>query len=232
MKTAKIRTTFLCVAFLLFAQTLSVWAESSERKVDFAFFDDDVLGERLIVSPRVRSDDPSGSLEIRLTDQAYYDIKEYDFAIREIATVSGQGLGNEGIIFIVENDQNREEFIQLLEAFAEQAKNFRQHRSEMSGKVQPWMGPGDRMLSGSRTLGILQTDFISKPSEATINWDLGQNRLWLSIDGLINIDSRFSETLLDLVTRIPEFSDTRKKMSREVKERNEEINELLRLPQT
>lgn len=223
MKDLFLKNFLLLAGSLLLAHTHSVWAEESGVNVTFSFYDDDVLGERLVVSPQVRSDDLSGSLEMRLNDQAYYDHRQFDFSIREVATVSGQGLGNEGLIFIVENDKNREEFIQVLDIFVENAQKFRQNRNEFAAKVEPWMGSGDRMLSGSRSLGIIQTDFIDKPSDVTLNWDLSLNRLWLSIDGFVNIDSRFATTLHDLVTRVPEFSQTRKKMSRELKEKNEAI---------
>jgi len=120
--------------------------------------------------------------------------------------------------------------IQLLELFIEKTNRFQDARGELKGMEEPWMGNPESTLSQSRFLGEIQTDFIERPATATLNWNVKNNRLWMSFNDFINIDSRVAETLLALIQNLPAYAQNRRDYQYEIAAKNREIDESLDLP--
>ncbi len=187
----------------------------------------DEMGTRLIVSPEVADASRIRDIELRLIDETFFDHAKSEFVSREVAAITGGGLGSPGLLFYVDNPRGREEFIQILEEFQRKTETFGNNRRTLADLEEDWMGTGGTALNQSRVLTEFQTDFINSPSEVTLNWDLEANRLWLSVDGFINIDSRIAEPLLRLIQRIPVYSRQRARYTEEIASKRIRIDELL-----
>ena len=202
---------------------------SDEFRTDPRYYSDDI-GSRLVVRPQSREGSRASDLELRIEDETFFDSKTSEFRTREIATIHGGGLSNLGLRFFVSETQSQEDFLQVLEAFQVKVAAFRRHRSEINNLDEKWMGRGEETLSESRVMGKIQTDFIDRPSVVTLNWNLKMNRLWLSLDDFINIDSTISEPLARLIEHIPQYARQRAEYQVTIREKNEWINETLSLP--
>ena len=189
----------------------------------------DEMGTRLIVSPEVADGSRIRDIELRLIDETFFDHAKSEFVSREVAAITGGGLGSPGLLFYVDNPRGREEFIQILEEFQRKTATFRNNRRTLADLEEDWMGTGGAALNQSRVLTEFQTDFIDSPSEVTLNWDLEANRLWLSVDGFINIDSPIAEPLLRLIQRIPVYSRQRARYTEEIASKRVRIDELLEM---
>jgi len=189
----------------------------------------DEMGTRLIVSPEVADGSRIRDIELRLIDETFFDHAKSEFVSREVAAITGGGLGSPGLLFYVDNPRGREEFIQILEEFQRKTATFRNNRRTLADLEEDWMGTGGAALNQSRVLTEFQTDFIDSPSEVTLNWDLEANRLWLSVDGFINIDSRIADPLLRLIQRIPVYSRQRARYTEEIASKRVRIDELLEM---
>ena len=192
----------------------------------------DEMGTRLIVSPEVADGSRIRDIELRLIDETFFDHAKSEFVSREVAAITGGGLGSPGLLFYVDNPRGREEFIQILEEFQRKTATFRNNRRTLADLEEDWMGTGGAALNQSRVLTEFQTDFIDSPSEVTLNWDLEANRLWLSVDGFINIDSPIAEPLLRLIQRIPVYSRQRARYTEEIASKRVRIDELLEMRPT
>ena len=192
----------------------------------------DEMGTRLIVSPEVADGSRIRDIELRLIDETFFDHAKSEFVSREVAAITGGGLGSPGLLFYVDNPRGREEFIQILEEFQRKTATFGNNRRTLADLEEDWMGTGGAALNQSRVLTEFQTDFIDSPSEVTLNWDLEANRLWLSVDGFINIDSPIAEPLLRLIQRIPVYSRQRARYTEEIASKRVRIDELLEMRPT
>ncbi|MFP4351428.1 MAG: hypothetical protein ACLFRP_00085 [Puniceicoccaceae bacterium] len=219
------RLLFLAIAVLAAAGTMAQEADDDFPTTEKYYSDE--MGTRLVVSPDVAKGSRIRDIELRLLDETFFDHAESEFATREIATITGGGLGSPGLLFHIDNPRGREEFIRILEEFQRKAAYFRDNRRALADLEESWMGTGGATLNQSRVLAELQTDFIDRPSKVTLNWDLEANRLWLSVDGFINIDSRIVEPLLQLIQRIPAYSRQRARYSAEIASKRVRIDELL-----
>lgn len=220
------------IVFLLaLASAVSLVAQEPTHsfRVSEKYFEDQ-LGSRLVVRPDVREDSRAADLELRITDETFFDPAQSAFVLREVATIQGGGLGSPGLIFHTGNGRSREEMIQVLEEFQSKAETFRRNQGQIGDMAEDWMGNPDQTLSQSRKIATVETDFLRRPSEVTLNWSARENRLWLSLDDFINIDSRIASPLLELVRRIPVYSRQRAAYAAEVAERNREIDKTLALP--
>ena len=222
--------TLLFLALPLLATASSAVAQRSDD--DFPTIEryySDEMGTRLVVSPDVNDGSRIRDIELRLLDETFFDHDKSEFVSREVAAITGGGLGSPGLLFYVDSPRGREEFIQILEKFQQKTASFRNNRRTLADLEEDWMGTGGAALNQSRVLTEFQTDFIDSPSEVTLNWDLEANRLWLSVDGFINIDSRIAEPLLRLIQRIPVYSRQRARYTEEIASKRVRIDELLEM---
>ena len=118
---------------------------------------------------------------------------------------------------------------QLLEEFLVKARRFRQNEQSIDDMAEPWMGNPEAALSESRHLAKIQTDFIKRPADVTLNWNLKTRRLWISFNDFVNIDSRVADPLLQLIRNIPTYSNQRKSYEEQIESRNEKIDESLEI---
>ena len=216
---------FLCLGGSLLAQNSPENFRANEK------YYSDSMGSRLVVRPENREGSYASQLELRIEDETFFDNETSEFREREIATIRGGGLGNLGLRFYTERLRSQEEFLQILENFQDKISAFRRHRSEIEKLDESWMGSGDSAISQSRVITQFQTDFISRPSVVSMNWDLGTSRLWLSLDDFINIDSTIAEPLSRLIERIPVYSRQRQEYEEAIKEKNSWIDQTLSLPE-
>lgn len=191
----------------------------------------DSMGSRLVVRPEAREGSYANQLELRIEDETFFDNELSEFREREIVTIRGGGLGNLGLRFYAQRLRSQEEFLQILEDFQAKISAFRRNRSEIEKLDESWMGAGDAAISQSRVVTEIQTDFLSRPSVVSLNWDLGTNRIWLSLDDFINIDSAIAEPLSSLIERIPVYSRQRLEYEESIKEKNSWIDRTLSLPE-
>jgi len=194
-------------------------------------FYSDSNGDRLVVRPVGTTDSFANRLELRIEDETFYDADKSEFQLREIATIRGGGLSNLGLRFYVNEPRFQDEMLQILDEFESKVTLFRRNRSKMKNLDEEWMGQGERALSESRFLTEIQTDFNSRPSVVTLNWDLESNRLWLSLDDFINIDSNIAAPISKLIEQIPEYSRDRERYQKDIVEKNNWINNTLSLPE-
>ncbi len=218
----------LLPAFFLSAILLSGQQSEEDFSVSEKYYNDS-LGSRLVIRPEVRKDSVAADLELRIFDETYYDPGQSKFVLREVATIQGGGLGYPGLLFYTRNSESRETMIQLLEEFLAKAEKFNLSEEDIKDLAEPWMGNPEAALSQSRPLSRIQTDFIRRPADVTLNWNLKTNRIWISLNDFVNIDSRVAETLLNLVRNIPTYSNQRETYQSEIARRNEEINKSLEL---
>jgi|GEM_PF-4972060 hypothetical protein len=216
------------IPLLLCSLTGDAQTGPDDFTTDVRFFSD-VLGDRLVVRPSGRENSRAADLELRIQDETFFDRELSEFRLREVATIQGGGLGTPGLLFFTSTPESQEKFIQLMEEFRVKVNAFRKSRGEIKSLTESWMGSGSKALSNSRVMGEIQMDFLNRPSVVSLNWDIGANRLWLSLDDYINIDSSIAEALSRLVENIPVYSRTREKYKTALKEKNEEINQSLSL---
>ncbi len=218
---------FLPVLFLAWGP-LSAQKDPDSFEVTQKYFNDE-LGSRLIVRPDAPGDSRVADLELRVTDHTVFDTEAAAFKFREVVTIQGGGLGSPGLLFFTDAPRSREEFIQVLEDFVKKTKVFRRNQNEIEDLDESWMGDPASALSQAREIGTLETDFLRRPAKVTLNWDVRNKRLWLSLDDFINIDSRIAEPLLELLRQIPVYSRDRERYAAEIAERNRRIDQELDL---
>lgn len=217
------------ILILLTAVGLSAQQVEPEFRVTEKYYDD-ALGNRLVIRPDPLTTSSVLDIELRIFDETHFDNEKSQFVQREVATIQGGGLGSPGLIFHLANPQSQEDMIQLLELFIEKSERFRDARNEIKGMEESWMGNPEATLSQSRILGEIQTDFINRPATATLNWNITNNRLWMSFNDFINIDSKTAKPLIALIQNIPVYSKNRREYQKKVTERNRLIDESLNLP--
>ena len=208
---------------------LSAQNGADDFRAETRYFSDSG-GSYLVVRPEAPTGSFAGSLELRIEDETFFNSQLSEFQKREIATIHGGGLSNFGLRFFTQELRSQEEFLQLLEEFKLKVAAFRRNRSEIEKLDEKWMGQGEASLSQSREITTIQTDFIDRPSVVTLNWDMQANRIWLSLDDFINIDSSLAEPLSRLIERIPMYSRKRQEYKNEIEAKNEWINQTLSLP--
>lgn len=212
--------------FLLPAVLLQAQQSSDEFKVTEKYYEDS-LGSRLVVRPVAAPSSAVGDLELRITDETVFDPNQSEFVRREIAIIQGGGLSSPGLLFRTEDPKFQEEMIQLLELFLERTRNFSQTEDDIRQLEEPWMGNSEAALSQSKPFGTIETDFMRRPAEITLNWSLSENRQWISLNDFINIDKEIAEPLMRLIQHIPTYSRNRQEYRARISEINQDIQESL-----
>ncbi len=217
------------ILFLNLVAGLSAQNDADDFRTVSRYYSD-TIGSRLVVRPETQQGVFARDLELRIEDETFYDLETSEFREREIATIQGGGMGNLGLRFYTQQMRSQEEFIQVLEDFQDKIKAFQRYRSDMQRLEEKWMGDGGRALSESRVVTEIQTDFFDRPSVVSLNWDLKNDRLWLSLDDFINIDRSIAVPLTRLIERIPEYSRQRREFRKAIAEKNEWVDKTLALP--
>lgn len=179
--------------------------------------------DRLTVRPQSDPQNPASGIELLITNETYYDARQARFREREVAYITGPGLGSRGLFFLTDDEDHLRTFGDILESFTEREARFSKKQEQAAGLNEEWVGDGMNAFDGSVNFGQLQLAGRARPSAVTINWTFEPDRRWLSFDDFININHQIAPVVLTMVRGIPSYSAQRTALREELAARREQI---------